>query len=280
MSYFIFNGIDSRNFGIVQGLALPPLAERTIQTTEIPGRAQPLNRLRNERKNIQISLVLSVTSHEKIREINSWLQGKGDLILSSDLNKKYHAYINLGITPERLTRRFGNIPIIFTCEPFAYSVTNPFVSTPMGMDDSNLTGSMTIISNGTAESCPLLYFSVAGKLRVTVNGTDTSLIITTPGAYSDTEYSYDSSIEEGTAFYHYNYEKRNFYIDTAALIAYDGNRNVLTSLTSGPFPTFQTGENVITFELVRETWEHDGKTYMSHDMSLGYFGYRKNERWY
>ncbi len=70
------------------------------------------------------------------------------------------------------------------------------------------------------------------------------------------------------------------YAVEKGLVAYDGNRNVLTSLTSGPFPTFKTGENVITFELIRETWEFGGLPYISHDMSLGYFGYRKNERWY
>ena len=280
MSYFIFNGIDSRDFGVVTKSGFPPIAERTLRTVEIPGRADPLNRLEIMRKNRKITLTVTVTDISRMAEINAWLQGRGDLIFSTDLTKKYRAYVNQAITPTRVHKLCGSVPIVFTVEPFAYSVTNPFVSTPMGMDDSNLTGSMTVISNGTAESCPLLYFSVAGKLRVTVNGTDTPLIITTPGEYSDTEYSYDNSIEEGKAFYHYNYERRNIYIDTAALVAYDGNRNVLTSLTSGPFPTFKTGENVITFELVRETWEHDGLPYISHDMSLGYFGYRKNERWY
>lgn len=258
----------------------PQRAGSEPQITPIPGRCDPLIKEKPEREPTEITAELLITKQTDVRQLFSWLSGKGQLIFSDEPDKYYNVHSQNVISTQYEGDMLKACELAFICEPFAYSVTNPFVSTPMGMDDGNLTGSMTIISNGTAESCPLLYFSIAGKLRVTVNGTETPLIITTPGEYSYTEYSYDSSIEEGTAFYHYNYERRNIYIDTAALVAYDGNRNVLTSLTSGPFPTFKTGENVITFELVKETWEYDGKTYMSHNMSLGYFGYRKNERWY
>ena len=109
MSYFIFNGIDSRQFGITSKLALPPLPERTMKTTEIPGRYEPLNRLDIMRKNMQITLTISMPDVTKIGEVNAWLQGKGDLILSDDLTKKYHAYVNMSIMPERISRRFGRL---------------------------------------------------------------------------------------------------------------------------------------------------------------------------
>lgn len=279
MSYFIFNGIDSRNFGVLHGLPLPPLPERTLQTTEIPGRLQLLNRLKNERQNIQLSFVLGITSPDKIREINAWLQGCGDLILSSDLTKKYNAYVSLEITPERLTRRFGNIPITFTCEPFAYAVSNPFVSTAMGMDDNNLTGTMSIDVDGTLSSEPLLYFSLAGKLRVTVNGSDNPLIITTKGTHTDT---YIADDDTDVMRYYYDYIVQNIYVEVSSLIAYTGTstKTVITNQTVGKFPLFQIGENTILFELVPEEWEENGRKYVSHGQKLQYFGYRKNERWY
>lgn len=280
MSYFIFNGIDSRQFGLTSKLALPPVPERTLKTAEIPGRYEPLNRLDIMRKNMQITLTISMPDVSKIGEVNAWLQGKGDLILSDDLTKKYHAYVNMSIMPERLSRRFGSIPIVFTVEPFRYGVTNTFVSTPMGMNDDNLTGTMTIINNGTIESEPLLYFSVAGKLRVTVNGSSEPLVITTPGEYTNI---YKPGDPGSTGKYDYKYNQRGIYVDVAARIAYirkGDSKVVVVNQTSGRYPTFQPGENTILFELVPEEWEHGGKTYVSDNQKLSYFGYKKNERWY
>lgn len=280
MSYFIFNGIDSRTFGITSKLALPPIPERGFKTTEIPGRAEPLNRLEVMRKNIKLPITISILDMSKLTEINAWLQGSGDLILSSDLAKKYHAYISQPIAPDRLLKLYGSIPIIFTVEPFRYSVTNPFVSTPMGMNDNALTGTMTILVNSTAECEPLYYFSVAGKLRVTVNGSTEPLIITTGGTYTD---EYEAASSGGTAKYYYNYQQSNIYVDTAARLAYTQSgsaKQVITNQTAGRIPLLQPGENTILFELVKEEWEYNDRVYQSNNQKLQYFGYRKNERWY
>lgn len=278
MSYFIFNGIDSRQFGITSKLALPPLPERTLKTAEIPGRYEPLNRLDIMRKNMQITLTVSMPDVTKISEVNAWLQGKGDLILSDDLTKKYHAYVNMSIMPERISRRFGSISVVFTVEPFRYGVTNPFVSTPMGMGDNTLTGTMTITNNGTIESEPLLYFSFAGKLRVTVNGSSEPLIITTPGEYTN-EYIADTS--GGTSKYKYKYEQRHIYVDVGARIAYNSNdKSVVVNQTSGRYPTLKPGENTVILELIQEEWGYNGRTYISDNQKLQYFSYYKNERWY
>ena len=278
MSYFIFNGIDSRQFGITSKLALPPLPERTMKTTEIPGRYEPLNRLDIMRKNMQITLTVSMPDVTKISEVNAWLQGKGDLILSDDLTKKYHAYVNMSIMPERISRRFGSIPIVFTVEPFRYSVTNEFIISPVSMDGNTLAGSTTIINNGTIESEPLLYFSFAGKLRVTVNGSSEPLIITTPGEYTN-EYIADTS--GGTSKYKYKYEQRHIYVDVGARIAYNSNdKSVVVNQTSGRYPTLKPGENTVILELIQEEWGYNGRTYISDNQKLQYFSYYKNERWY
>ncbi len=280
MSYFIFKGVDSRTLGVTSKSAIPPIAERAFKTTEIPGRAEPLNRLDVMRKNITLPITLSIVDMSKLSEINAWLQGKGDLILSDDLSKKYRAYINQAISPARLLKLYGSIPIIFTVEPFRYSVTNPFVSTPMGMDDDTLTGSMTIINNGTAESEPKWYFSFAGKLRVTVNGSENPLIITTPGEYTG---EYEADVSGGTAKYYYDYKQQNIYVDVSSRLAYmfSGSKKlVVVNQTAGIFPELKPGENSIVVELVQEEWEHDGRIYKSHNQKLQYLGYNKNERWY
>lgn len=76
-----------REFGILESVPIPPKAERTLQTVEIPGRMFPLNKVKEEFKNVQLSFVLGITDHSKINDINKWLNGSGKLILSSNTSK-------------------------------------------------------------------------------------------------------------------------------------------------------------------------------------------------
>ena len=103
-----------------------------MQTVEIPGRLYPLNKVKDEFKNVQLSFVLGITDHAKVNDINKWLNGSGKLILSSDTSKYYNAFVHSAISPERLSVRFGKIPIIFTVEPFRYDVDK---RQPTGKDD-------------------------------------------------------------------------------------------------------------------------------------------------
>ena len=280
MSYFIFNGIDSRQFGITSKLALPPVPERTMKTTEIPGRYEPLNQLDIMRKNMQITLTISMPDVTKIGEVNAWLQGKGDLILSDDLTKKYHAYVNMSIMPERISRRFGSIPIVFTVEPFRYAVKNPYFANQMSMNDKVLTDSIEITYNGTCEGEPLLYFRFSGKLRITVNDSTEPLVISTAnGTYTDTMLEAGLRGDEDSV-YAYNYKSDAIYIDSAARVAYTPDKRVVINQTSGRFPTFKQGLNTVSFQLVVEEWEHNNRIYRSHNQELTSFDYYKNERWY
>ena len=265
MGYFIFNGIDSRKFGITSKLALPPLPERTLETLEIPGRYEPLSRLGIMRKNTQLTITLGMPDVSRISEVNAWLQGKGDLILSDDLTKKYHAYVNMSVVPERLSRRFGNIPIVFTVDPFRYSVYNPFEETELTLNDSKLSRRTNIYVNGTADCEPLFYLRFAGVLYISVNG-DT-LKLETPFTYR---------IEDGK--YIYDYECQEIYIDSAAKLAYiitvNDEKKVVTNQTSGRFPVLHHDDNEIILAL-----SADGEDKKSNHR-LEKFSYQKNERWY
>lgn len=265
MSYFIFNGIDSRQFGITSKLALPPLPERTLKTAEIPGRYEPLNRLDIMRKNMQITLTVSMPDVTKISEVNAWLQGKGDLILSDDLTKKYHAYVNMSIMPERISRRFGSIPIVFTVEPFRYSVYNPLEQTELTLSNEKLSRRTSIYLNGTVDSEPLFVVTFAGVLNLTVNG-DT-LTVKTPFTYK---------IEDGK--YIYTYELQEIYLDSAAKVAYiiteNNEKQVVTCQTSGRFPVLHHEDNEIILELVPDRED------VTSNHRLEKFCYQKNERWY
>ena len=237
---FTFKEIPSQDMGVkiitMSGVQRAPCEP---QITSIPGRYNPLILEKQERQTTEITAELLVECPDNIRNIFSWLLGRGKLIFSDEPDKYYNV-----------------------------------------MDDDTLTGSMTIINNGTAESEPKWYFSFAGKLRVTVNGSENPLIITTPGEYTG---EYEADVSGGTAKYYYDYKQQNIYVDVSSRLAYmfSGSKKlVVVNQTAGIFPALKPGENSIVVELVREEWEHDGRIYKSHNQKLQYLGYNKNERWY
>lgn len=287
MGYFIFNGKDSREFGILESVPIPPKAERTLQTVEIPGRLYPLNKVRDEFKNVQLSFVLGITDHAKVNEINKWLNGSGKLILSSDTSKYYNAFVHSAISPERLSVRFGKIPIIFTVEPFRYDVDNPVISHIFtDIKDSQPEKTIKVTVGGSYSCEPLYFFRWAGRIEMAVNG-GAPLIIdsgTANGEYTDT---YTPS-GNGTPIYHYLSPEATMFINTSLRLAYrleNGVRKVCCEMTSGKFPMLEPGENTVKFRLIPEyTWEHtmpDGtvRQYKHTEQKLLVFDVTPNTRW-
>ena len=287
MGYFIFNGTDSREFGILEGVPIPPKAERTLQTVEIPGRLYPLNKVKDEFKNVQLSFVLGITDHAKVNEINKWLNGSGKLILSSDTSKYYNAFVHSAISPERLSVRFGKIPIIFTVEPFRYDIDNPVISHIFtDIKDSQPEKTIKVTVGGSYSCEPLYFFRWAGRIEMAVNG-GAPLIIdsgTANGEYTDT---YTPS-GNGTPIYHYLSPEATMFINTSLRLAYrleNGVRKVCCEMTSGKFPMLEPGENTVKFRLMPEyTWEHtmpDGtvRQYKHTEQKLLVFDVTPNTRW-
>lgn len=287
MGYFIFNGKDSREFGILESVPIPPKAERILQTVEIPGRLYPLNKARDEFKNVQLSFVLGITDHAKVNEINKWLNGSGKLILSSDTSKYYNAFVHSAISPERLSVRFGKIPIIFTVEPFRYDVDNPVISHIFtDIKDSQPEKTIKVTAGGSYSCEPLYFFRWAGRIEMTVNGGDLLIIDsgTANGEYTDT---YTPS-GNGTPIYHYLSPEATMFINTSLRLAYrleGGVRKVCCEMTSGKFPMLEPGENTVKFRLMPEyTWEHtmpDGtvRQYKHTEQKLLVFDVTPNTRW-
>ena len=287
MGYFIFNGKDSREFGILESVPIPPKAERILQTVEIPGRLYPLNKVKDEFKNVQLSFVLGITDHSKINDINKWLNGSGMLILSNDTSKYYNAFVHSAISPERLSVRFGKIPIIFTVEPFRYDVDNPVISHIFtDIKDSQPEKTIKVTAGGSYSCEPLYFFRWAGRIEMTVNGGDPLIIEsgTANGEYTDT---YTPS-GNGTPIYHYLSPEATMFINTSLRLAYrleNGVRKVCCEMTSGKFPMLEPGENTVKFRLIPEyTWEHtmpDGtvRQYKHTEQKLLVFDVTPNTRW-
>lgn len=287
MSYFIFNGLDSRNYGVLEGMPIPPRAESGFKTVEIPGRLEPLNQIRKNYKNQTITLFLGIRTPNVIDKINSWLNGAGELILSGDLTKYYKAYAHTAITPERLSRRFGKIPVTFTVEPFRYDVNNPVIPHIFtDITDGSPEKTITVKAEGSYTCEPLYYFRWAGRIEMTVNGGEPLIIDsgTSDGEYTD---SYTPS-GNGTPVYHYISPEAAIFVSTPLRLAYkteNGGRTVCCEMTSGKFPMLEPGENTVKFRLMPEyTWEHamsDGsvRLYKRTGQKLSIFDVTPNARW-
>ena len=285
MGYFIFNGKDSRDFGILESVPIPPKAERTLQTVEIPGRMFPLNRVKEEFKNVQLSFVLGITDHSKINDINKWLNGSGRLILSSDTSKYYNAFIHSFISPERLSVRFGKVPIIFTVEPFRYDVDNPVISNVFtDIKDSQPEKTITVTVGGSYKCEPLYFFRWAGRIEITVNGGEPLYIDSGKenGVYTET------AIHNSGGVLKYECPESTIFIDTALRIAYrleNSVKKICCEKTSGKFPMFEPGENIIKFRIATpDDWKYttsDGRTltYRYTEQTLSAFDITPNTRW-
>ena len=188
---------------------------------------------------------------------------------------------------QRLSVRFGKIPIIFTVEPFRYDVDNPVISHIFtDIKDSQPEKTIKVTAGGSYSCEPLYFFRWAGRIEMAVNG-GAPLIIdsgTANGEYTDT---YTPS-GNGTPIYHYLSPEATMFINTSLRLAYrleNGVRKVCCEMTSGKFPMLEPGENTVKFRLIPEyTWEHtmpDGtvRQYKHTEQKLLVFDVTPNTRW-
>lgn len=151
MSYFIFNGVDSRTYGILERCPVPPTSEQKTTSLIVPARNEDITKCLDMFNNIIIPVTLGITDKSKLRNIYSWLYGTGELILSQNLNEKYIVK-RIKVTSQYLSERFAKISVNFTCSPFAYAVTPSVV---------NINTDYTAVENpGTYYSEPVITFDV------------------------------------------------------------------------------------------------------------------------
>ncbi len=151
MSYFIYKGISSQKFGILERCPIPPQAEEQYEAVTIPGRAETVMRPKKHRPDMTISFVLGIKDIRKLRECYSWLTGTGDLILSRNVSEKYRVK-KIKTSPEYISRRFAKINITMTLSPFVYSVAE------IPIDVTGYTAETVIMNDGNCAARPYIEF--------------------------------------------------------------------------------------------------------------------------
>jgi len=166
MSNFIFKGISSSLFGILESAPMPPANDEIVTEVETAGHISNAYYLTGRYANREISVVLGIKDKSKLRTLYSWLTGTGQLIFSSEPDK-YYKVIRIEKTPERMSVRFGKVEVRFTVEPFAYAVS------PTELDLTSASSYMKVPNAGTMFSAPEIRFvPAAEQVKVDVNGAE------------------------------------------------------------------------------------------------------------
>lgn len=213
--YFIFKGINSKSMRLLIS-SMPNIIKpkRRTTTITIPGR----NGSETEDSGTYEGYTLSVgcgvenITQAELDKLWEWLDGSGDLILSTEPSKVYKARIDGEIALSDMYWVFQNFLIQFDVEPFKYSVN-------AANDFMVMTKRGTLYNRGTYYSEPIIKLYGSDTLSININGTD---------------YSCENVSDYVT-------------INTPMQMVYRGGVNMNSQYLARKFPTLLKGENTIYF---------------------------------
>ena len=228
--YFIWNGVDCRQYGIHVS-ELPPITiplERSTQTN-VPGRPESLTQLEGE--DVYDDMILTATCFisdpAQIPAIAAWLKGKGAMTFANRTGGHYNARIANQIPFEKVLR--GNphcsFAVNFRCFPFWYkdNVSDLTISTSGG----------AITNPGSVCSEPLITVYGSGNITLMIGTTIVELT------------NVSSSI----------------VLDCALKEAYKGT-TLMNDHMSGDFPVLKPGLNAVSWSgnvtgiVVKPNWRY------------------------
>ena len=178
----------------------------------IPGRNGELTQDEDTYEPYTISLQCSTRGSDRLDEIVAWLNGAGNLTLSTEPDKVYQASIYNKISISDVIYLYNSFLLQFRVEPFKYSV-NAF------NDALELTAPTKIKGKGTVYAEPIITVYGSGTITLCINGKDFPL------------YGVDGSI----------------IIDSEMMEVFKGNTNQNSKYGAVEFPRLEVGENEISW---------------------------------
>lgn len=212
--YFIFKGINSKRMKL-QLSSLPDIVKprRVTTSISIPGRngSQIEDSGTYEGYTLAIGCGVEHITQAELERLWEWLDGSGDLILSTEPTRVYKARIDNAINLSDMYWVFQNFLVQFDVEPFKYNVNkaNDFVT---------LTQAGTLHNKGSYYSEPVITLYGSGTVGVRINGVT---------------YSCENVSEYVT-------------IDSPLEMVYKNGVSKNTSYLASNFPKFQKKENTIS----------------------------------
>lgn len=232
MSHFIFNGVSSKDLGIiVTKPIIRPTWAPEVEYLSIIGRPRqlPIQKTWYPNKELTIEAALGDASPVMVRNVYEKLRGYGVLNISTAPNEYLNCYVDK-LDPNGVALLMAEFPITFMVEPFAFSDT----STEYDIANANI----TVPYGGTVFCDPQIVFVPAqSSTEISCNGV--TITVVTPQEIIDSNYSTTYSMT----------------LDCEGELAYytrPGGENVAcTQLTTGQFPRLIKGNNYISARTVK-----------------------------
>ena len=158
--YFIFNGIDSIDYLILNKLPSVFKASKDVEKIEIPGRDGFLTQDNRSYKSIIKSAECSLRNLDNIDYTCSWLTGGGNVVFSNEPDKVYKATIINQIEFSKILREFHSFIIQFECQPHKYSLDNNIIA---------LDTPQTVFNPSVVSSKPVIKLYGTGDINLIVN---------------------------------------------------------------------------------------------------------------
>lgn len=226
MSYFLFNGVNSNELGLmVTSPPVRPTWKLENTTFTLAGRSVKYYQKSStyESQTMTIETFLDDISPENLQKIYNSIQGEGKLWLSSS-PEEYLEVIAHPPDIKSVAYRAGECKLKFTVKPFARAV-NPTI-----VEINSQNSYKQVNNSGTVFSEPEISFiSFANQdIKINVNGAD--FIVTHPECCT-----FDSTI----------------FIDCEEQIVYfqrpEGTIHTCMQYTTGDLPLLHTGDNYISY---------------------------------
>ncbi len=179
----------------------------------IPGRNGVLTTDEGCYEGYTLSVECGKRGTEQLGDIVTWLDGSGDLILSTEPDKLYRARISNAIAISDVIYLYNSFLVQFQVFPFKYSVN----AIRSHADDLTLTAPTSIKNKGTVYAQPTITVYGSGNITLTIN--DRSFVL----------LSIDKSIT----------------IDSERMEVYKGAVNANNKYAAMDFPRFEVGMNTI-----------------------------------
>lgn len=164
MENFIFNGIDSKELGIiVKDMPLVPLAERDIETVSVSGRNGSFHIDNGTYKSINYTITCILKDIDKLDLLKSSLIGTSILKLSKYKDRYFIATIKNQISFDKYLTILNEFPLQLELQPISYSDELECIDFSVSNNDFEI--------GGNVEISPIILIEGIGI--ITIN--DTSL---------------------------------------------------------------------------------------------------------
>lgn len=164
MDRFTFKGIFSDAMGIVvEKMPIITKPQRRVESKTIPGRHGSLHESDGAYEDITLSIDCFLPDPGRMDDVFAWLDGRGDLLLSSVPGRAFRAQVVNQIPLSKIVEALSasRFSVIFSSQPFRYEADpQPVVLKSMGV----------VTNPGTIPSEPVIIVRGNGNITLMVGG--------------------------------------------------------------------------------------------------------------